>query len=86
MSGGRFGFVQYNLSDVADSIREHREREMKDPDYPLPADIAEKFEEAAKTCELASVMVQRVDWLLSGDDGYDSFRERWAEEVKKAST
>jgi len=32
--------------------------------------------------EIAEAMVQRVDWLLSGDDGEESFRSRWAEEVE----
>jgi hypothetical protein len=27
-------------------------------------------------------MAQRVDWLLSGDDGEDSFLLRWDEEVR----
>ena len=28
-------------------------------------------------------MVQRIDWLVSGDDGEDSFRERWGKDVMK---
>jgi len=46
----------------------------------LPADIIAKFEETAATAEKAARMVTRVDWLLSGDDGEDSFRRRWIEE------
>ena len=89
MSGGRFDYVQYKFDDVAESIRGYREREMRHSDFPLPDDIAAKFEEAARTCEIAARMVQRVDWLLSGDDGEDSFRQRWKDEVEsmqKAST
>jgi len=89
MSGGRFDYVQYKFDDVAESIRKYREREMENPEFPLPEDIAAKFDEAARTCEIAAAMVQRVDWLVSGDDGYDCFRERWIVEVErlqKAST
>ena len=89
MSGGRFDYVQYKFDDVAESISGYIERETKNADDPLPDDIVAKFAEAARTCEIAAAMVQRVDWLLSGDDGYDSFRDRWIVEVerlKKAST
>jgi hypothetical protein len=27
-------------------------------------------------------MAQRVDWLVSGDDGESSFLKRWLEEVR----
>jgi hypothetical protein len=26
-------------------------------------------------------MAQRVDWLISGDDGEESFHQRWKEEL-----
>jgi hypothetical protein len=37
-----------------------------------PETIAE-FEKAVKALKLAYVYAQRIDWLLSGDDGEDSF-------------
>lgn len=82
MSGGRFEYVQYRFSDVADQIRQYREREQKNTEEPLPDDIAAKFDEAAKAIDIVSRMVQRIDWLLSGDDGFESFRDRWADEVE----
>jgi len=47
-----------------------------------PAVIA-KFRDAERTCRLASAMAQRVDWLVSDDDGPDSFLERWDIELAK---
>jgi len=41
--------------------------------YKYPKNILKKFKEAVKALEKAAVYVQRVDWLLSGDDGEESF-------------
>ena len=41
-----------------------------------PQEIQEKFREAIKVIRIAYVYAQRVDWLLSGDDGEESFLER----------
>ena len=35
------------------------------------------------TCRRAAAMSQRVDWLVSDDDGPDSFLERWDIELAK---
>jgi hypothetical protein len=41
-----------------------------------------KFLEARDTIKRAAKMAQRIDWLLSGDDGEDSFHKRWTEELE----
>jgi len=48
----------------------------------LRAETIEKFREAAHTLRQAAEMAQRVDWLVSGDDGEDSFMRRWEKEVR----
>ena len=40
-----------------------------------------KFVEARDTLKRAGIMAQRVDWLLSGDDGEETFHQRWEEEL-----
>jgi hypothetical protein len=90
MSGGHFDYAQYRINDIAVEIDEVIESnddqtpnewgEKKGNEYP-PA-IIEKFKEAAHTLRQAEEMAQRVDWLLSGDDGEDSFLRRWDEEVR----
>ena len=52
--------------------------------YLYSDETLEKFAEARDTLIRASKMVQRVDWLVSGDDGEESFHARWAEEVPYA--
>jgi hypothetical protein len=76
MSGGHFDYIQYRMENVADQIR----REITRHDFP--AEINARFEQAAQATELAAKMVQRVDWLLSDDDGEDSFMSRWNAEIK----
>lgn len=89
MSGGHFEYAQYKIEDIASSIDELiKTNESKDIDsfgYEIgrnyPSDIIEKFDEARKTLRLAAAMTQRIDWLVSDDDGEDSFRERWIDDV-----
>ena len=84
MSGGHFNYAQHELLNIAESIgsaifsNESTEKnEWGDPigrQYS-PETIAE-FEKAMKVLKLAYVYAQRIDWLLSGDDGEDSFHRR----------
>jgi hypothetical protein len=32
---------------------------------------------------MAEIYAQRIDWLLSGDDGEDSFRKRLKEDLER---
>jgi hypothetical protein len=41
------------------------------------------MKEAVKALKIAQVYAQRVDWLLSGDDGEESFLSRLDDELKK---
>jgi hypothetical protein len=41
------------------------------------------MKEAVKALKIAQVYAQRVDWLLSGDDGEESFLRRLDDELKK---
>ena len=90
MSGGRFEYIQYRLDDVADDIQREIDRsgrkmtseEQKegyydtDTYYEYPPEVIEKFKEAVSIIRKARIYMHRVDWLLSGDDGDDTFLER----------
>jgi hypothetical protein len=88
MSGGRFDYVQFRLGEIVESIRstiatndsDEKNEWGETVGQHLPPDIIAKFAETADAVERAEKMVTRVDWLLSGDDGEDSFRRRWTEE------
>lgn len=42
----------------------------------------EEFKKGIDIIKQAYVYIQRVDWLLSGDDGEDTFHERLKEDLK----
>jgi hypothetical protein len=84
MSGGHFNYKQHTLLDMADDIgsqiliNDSKEKNEWGNDIGnrfSPETIAE-FEVAVKVLKLAYVYAQRIDWLLSGDDGEDSFHKR----------
>lgn len=84
MSGGHFDYKQRHLLDMADDIgsqmltndsTEKNEWGDNIGSHYSPETIAE-FEKAVKALKLAYVYAQRIDWLLSGDDGEDNFHKR----------
>lgn len=91
MSGGKFCFKQYEISQIADQIEEliesnddKRQNEWGRQigrEYP-PAVMAE-FDRAVKALRVAFVYAQRVDYLVSGDHGEESFLDRLAEDLKE---
>jgi hypothetical protein len=97
MSGGHFQYKQHYFDDVAEEIeRLVRDNDKVpsdedcyryDPDesrgYGFGPEVIARFREAAATCRRAAIMAQRVDWLVSSDDGPDSFLERWDIELAK---
>ena len=51
--------------------------------YEYNEDVIEQFKKAAHAIRIAQIYIQRVDWLLSGDDGEESFLRRIDEDLKK---
>lgn len=90
MSGGHFGYNQNRIresaSEVENLIAENDNEELDRLGYKIGygfrPEVIEKFKEAAHTLHQAAEMLQRVDWLVCGDDGEDSFLERWEKEVR----
>jgi len=93
MSGGHFDYNQYRIRDIADSIEQviknnnkEKPKEAKnyfDSDYyyQYPPEVIEKFKEGLAILKQAEVYAQRIDWLLSGDDGNKTFLERLKEDL-----
>jgi hypothetical protein len=91
MSGGHFNYQQNHLWDMADDIGNvifnNDSTEKDEWGYSIgrqysPETIAE-FEKAVTALKLAYVYAQRIDWLLSGDDGEDSFHKRLQAQLKE---
>ena len=51
--------------------------------YKYPDEVIEKFKEGLEILRKAEVYAQRIDWLISGDDGEESFLERLKEDLSK---
>lgn len=47
--------------------------------YQYPDDVLDEFKKAVKVLRTAEVYAHRIDWLLSGDDGEESFISRLKE-------
>jgi hypothetical protein len=71
---GRYEVVVYERDheEWADGNWYH---EFEDPE------ILEEFKKGLKILRTAAIYAQRIDWLLSGDDGEQSFKERLKEEL-----
>ena len=90
MSGGYFDYQQYRIEDIATAIDEliGTNDDNRPDEYGTPRGLGyspetiARFREAAHTLRRARDMAQRIDWLVSGDDGEDSFHKRWAAEVR----
>lgn len=91
MSGGHFNYKQHHLLDIADDIgsavlnndsTEKNEWGDNIGNRYSPETI-EEFERAMVVLKMAYVYTQRIDWLLSGDDGEDSFHKRLQAQLKE---
>jgi hypothetical protein len=81
MSGGAFNHNDYHIRDIArqieEIIRDNEERPVYD------AETINHFRETVKLLHRADVMVHRIDWLISGDDGEDTFHKRLREDLER---
>ncbi len=88
MSGGAFQHQQYRLGDIADEIEEAIYRNENPEEgswssYELNGDTINEFKSAIKALRVAQVYAQRIDWLLSGDDGEETFHKRLKADLEK---
>ncbi len=91
MSGGRFDYEQYKIGRIADEVeqliiingqkREYRESWENEYHDEYSPEIIEKFKEGLMLLKKAEIYAQRIDWLVSGDDGEESFLRRLKKEL-----
>lgn len=51
--------------------------------YKYPDEVIEKMKEGIEVLKRAQIYAHRIDWLLSGDDGEESFLKRLEEELNE---
>lgn len=91
MSGGHFNYDQYKMEYIADSIQEliasNNDESLNEwgdrVGHGYSADTVAEFEKAVKYLRLAFIYAHRVDWLVSGDDGEESFHQRLKQELNR---
>ena len=91
MSGGAWDYDQYKLEYIIDSIEDKILKNKERPEYWFGAwegqvysdETIEKFKEAIAYLKIALCYAQRLDWLISGDDGEESFHRRLKTDLEK---
>ena len=89
MSGGHFQYKQYELGHIADEIEQlildNDSEEVNEygdiKGYGYSPETIAKFKVARVALLLAQIYVQRIDWLVSCDDGEDSFHSRLKHDI-----
>lgn len=83
MSGGHFNLDQYKISQIADDI-EHiienndncaRDRYGDEIGCFFKENTLDEFRTAVQKLRETFIYVQRIDWLMSGDDNEKSFHK-----------
>jgi len=97
MSGGAFDYNQFHIKNIADSIeqeilkngREKTKEELENNWYPddlkhyeYPEEVILQFKTAVALLRITEIYVHRIDYLLSGDDGEETFLNRLKEDLK----
>ena len=91
MSGGHFNYNQYNIEQIADEVEQlilsndstEKDEWGYDKGCHFNPETIEEFKIGLEHLRKAAIYAQRIDWLVSGDDGEDSFHERLQTELKK---
>lgn len=85
MSGGAFDYVQFRLQHEAiDELKKIINENVNDKKYS--DDTIEKFKIGLNSLELALIYLNRIDWLVSGDDSENTFHQRLSEDLNISIT
>ena len=91
MSGGHFQYKQWEIGHIADEVEQIiLDNDSEELDqwgdrkgwHFTPETIAE-FKAGLEILRKAHIYAQRIDWLVSGDDGEDSFHRRLKSDMEK---
>lgn len=90
MSGGHFDYNQYKIGYIADEVEtliENNDSDEKNEwgdiiGHHYKPETIDEFKKALKALRVAQVYAQRIDWLVSCDDGEDSFHRRLKKDLE----
>ena len=89
MSGGHFDYNQYRIDQMAEDIAQiiYNNDVVRVDEWEtvgrhrFTQETINEFKKAVEILDKAYIYVQRIDWLVSGDDGEDNFHSRLKEEL-----
>jgi hypothetical protein len=82
MSGGHFDYRQFELQKMADEIEQLvLDNANQDWEDKYEQRTIDEFNKTIKLLREAYVYVQRIDWLVSGDDNVIEFHKRLKEQL-----
>jgi hypothetical protein len=90
MSGGHFNYKQYKIGYIADEVEQliidndsDERNEWGDvKGYHFSPETIEEFKKGLTILRQAQIYAQRIDWLVSCDDGEDSFHRRLKQDLE----
>ena len=92
MSGGHFNYEQYKIQQIADEVEQLilTNGEPGEPDSwgesytrEYSPEVIAEFKRGLILLRAATIYVQRIDWLVSCDDGEESFLRRLREDLAR---
>lgn len=81
MSGGRFDYIQSRLEweIIIETLQDH----INNNEHNFDQQTLEEFKNTIEYVKKMRIYVQRVDWLLSSDDGEKEFHEKLENDLGK---
>ena len=79
MSGGRFNYEQDGIQVAIEELEQLPLDELEELDAITQSNYFALIAELKK----CYIHIQRLDWLLSGDDGQETYHKRLAEDLAK---
>ena len=91
MSGGYFNYDQYKIGRIAEEIEElvidndctEEDRYGSQKGNFYSEETIVEFKDGIAFLKLAKAYAQRIDWLVSGDDGEKTFHRRLKDDLDK---
>lgn len=83
MSGGAFDYLQYRINDIIDGIEECISENKHKEYYQFSEETINEFRKGIELLKRSKIYTQRIDWLVSGDDGEETFHERLKEDLER---
>ena len=91
MSGGHFDYHQYQIREIADEVEQlifgNNDETLTEfgdrKGYFFSDETIDEFKTGLEYLRKAAIYAQRIDWLVSGDDGEETFHKRLKEDLAK---